>query len=59
MVVVVVCLVALMKVVAGNLAVIVVAAVECVISATVELVRAPTSFKVDGLLRAKMNAFSK
>ena len=59
MVVVVVCLVALMKVVAGNLAVIVVSAVEGVISATVELVRAPTSFKVDGLLRAKMNAFSK
>ena len=59
MVVVVVRLVALMKVVAGNLAVIVVAAVECVISAMVELVRATTSFKVDGLLRAKMNAFSK
>ena len=59
MVVVEVRLVVLMKVLAGNLAVIVVAVVEGVISATVELVRAPSSFKVDGLSRAKMNAFSK
>ena len=57
MVVVVVRLVVL--VVAGNLAVIVVAVVEGVISAMVELVRAPSSFKVDGLLMAKMNAFSR
>ena len=59
MVVVLVRLVFLKKVVAGNLAVIVVAVVEGVISATVELVRAPSSFKVDGLLMAKMNAFSR